>query len=132
MTHKLFVYGTLKQGFHNHRFLEGAKFLGVDTTKDSDFAIFDLGFCPAVGRCGDDRVAGELYEIDDSTLDLCDMLESNGRLYTREIVALSGGDEAWMYLINGDRLGMCSIVQSQDGVASWPEKVEGYFFQSQG
>ncbi|MBD3793206.1 MAG: gamma-glutamylcyclotransferase [Campylobacterales bacterium] len=30
----LFVYGTLKKGFENHHFLDGAKFLGEATTKE--------------------------------------------------------------------------------------------------
>ena len=40
--HKVFVYGTLKKGFGNHRFLRGSVFLGNARTNDH-FALYESG-----------------------------------------------------------------------------------------
>jgi gamma-glutamylcyclotransferase (GGCT)/AIG2-like uncharacterized protein YtfP len=106
MTHKLFVYGTLKQGFGNHDFLENAKFLGAYDTSNANYRMVSLGNFPGVIELdGQDEhcyILGELYEVDDATLAKIDMLEGNGHFYTRKVIDLSDTDdtiEAWMYLL---------------------------------
>lgn len=93
---KVFVYGTLKQGWGNHRLLEHSKFLGMRTTKD----VYDLRNCgfpyairnPEEGR----KVLGELYEIDEQTLVNLDRLEGHPHHYQRTDVELDGMDETVM------------------------------------
>jgi len=59
-----FVYGTLKEGFHNHRVLGKAKFLGEFTTQPK-YTLFDGGF-PVVERNGETVIKGELWLSEDS------------------------------------------------------------------
>jgi gamma-glutamylaminecyclotransferase len=101
-TTRVFVYGTLKQGYGNHRvaepFVEQAETGAVD-----GFVLYDGGFPmarPAAGR----RVRGELLTLRDpeTALRRLDMLEGTPTLYTRErvVVALDSGRKvgAWMYV----------------------------------
>ena len=106
MLHKLFVYGSLKQGFGNHDFLESSKYLGTYDTSDANYRMISMGSYPGVVELdGQDEhcyILGELYEVDDDTLARVDRLEGNGSFYTRKIVELSETDdtiEAWMYLL---------------------------------
>lgn len=73
---RLFVYGTLMQGFWNNRRLEGATFLANATVPGY---IVSLGGFPGYKRLGKDEgdmsVLGELYEVDDVILARCDQLE---------------------------------------------------------
>lgn len=103
--YKIFVYGSLKSGFRNHRLLQesNAEFLGTKYTKDTNFLMFSLGSYPAVvknEKFGYGAIEGELYLIDDNTLFKLDLLESNGSFYKREEIELNDGSKAWMYLTN--------------------------------
>ena len=103
--YKVFVYGSLKSGFGNHRLLEdsNAEFLGTTYTKDTNFLMFSFGAFPAVVKneeFGYGAVEGELYLVDQITMFKLDMLEGNGTFYTRELVELDDGSKAWMYLID--------------------------------
>ncbi|GGX88304.1 gamma-glutamylcyclotransferase [Litchfieldella qijiaojingensis] len=79
MTHLLFVYGTLKRGFTNHGpYMTTATFL--DTAKTCDtfpLVLHGADYTPvlidAQGR--GHRVKGELYRVDNPTLDKLDRLE---------------------------------------------------------
>lgn len=84
MKHKLFVYGTLKQGYYNHRCLKGAKYLCDATLERS--RIYNVGAYPALVRTHDDSdfVIGELYEIPDDLWPALDRLEGVPHLYTRQ------------------------------------------------
>lgn len=79
---KLFVYGTLKRGYHNHYIIEGSKLLGEAVLPD--YGIFSLGSFPGIVRRYDYRTHGELYEIDEALLPRLDRLEGVPHLYTRE------------------------------------------------
>lgn len=71
--HLVFVYGTLKKGFHNHRYLEGSTFVDYGFIEGT---IYDLPFgFPAVKK-GSDEVRGEIWEVDQITRDRLDGLES--------------------------------------------------------
>lgn len=82
---KVFVYGTLKRGYWNHRLLEKSKFVGEGTI--SGYELYDLGSYPGIipGE-KKDEVDGELYEIDNETLIRLDRLEGEGFLYLRKEV----------------------------------------------
>lgn len=106
--HMVFVYGSLKRGFGNHKLLEGSKFYGITETVQHNFRMHSLhGSFPAVTVATDDSFAiiGELYEVDSATMKLLDMLEGNGSMYTRQIVSVYNGSEvveAWIYLMSED------------------------------
>jgi gamma-glutamylcyclotransferase (GGCT)/AIG2-like uncharacterized protein YtfP len=71
--HLVFVYGTLKKGYHNHRLLEGSTFVENAWIEGE---IYDLPFgFPAVKK-GEGEVRGEIYEVDAITKDRLDGLES--------------------------------------------------------
>lgn len=96
----LFVYGTLKRGQANHRYLKGAEFIGEGESVEK-FVMFDIGV-PVVTR--DKKVAsikGELYRVSPEILKRCDKLEGHPRYYRREkvkVVVKGEEFEAWMYL----------------------------------
>jgi len=106
MTHeKLFVYGSLKHGFGNHNyFLGNVRYLGSCVTTKRSYQMVNLGAFPGVIEVSKNGnlILGELFEIDNRTLDRVDRLESNGSFYTRKLVEVVGSDdpvEAWMYLL---------------------------------
>jgi gamma-glutamylcyclotransferase (GGCT)/AIG2-like uncharacterized protein YtfP len=102
---RIFVYGTLKRGCHNHAFMAGQQFLGVAETV-AGFTLFDLGGYPGMvpsAGCGL-GVSGEVWEVDDACLERLDGLErtSEGE-YRRQAVALAepfaqAGAQAYVYL----------------------------------
>lgn len=101
---KLFVYGTLKQGFSRHSVLDGAAFLGE---YDLDHAtMYDLGAFPMVMASfnSDDMVRGELYEVDDEHLAVCDAIETGYDRQWVKVTSVAGHMrpicEAQMYVLN--------------------------------
>ena len=67
---KVFVYGTLMQGFGNHRVMERAKgkFVSKTYIRDKDIYFVSLGSFPAVVD-GEGIVKGEIYEIPETKVD---------------------------------------------------------------
>jgi gamma-glutamylcyclotransferase (GGCT)/AIG2-like uncharacterized protein YtfP len=57
------VYGSLKQGYHNHSYLKGAEFIRNMTTEPK-YTLFDGGF-PIVERGGETAIQGELWFSED-------------------------------------------------------------------
>ncbi len=98
----VFVYGTLKQGYGNHRLLANSRFVSFGHTK-GQFKMYNTGFPVVLAEPKEGRVVGEVYEIDpDRTLPGLDRLESNGHMYTRhetDVELLDGSVvSAWMYV----------------------------------
>lgn len=106
---KVFVYGTLKKGFHNHRCLEGAVFL-KETHLVTPFRMFDTGGFPVLLPATVNKAGffptGEVYELPEGkpgerVLARLDALEGEGRMYHRqefydaddEIVSVYVGDD---------------------------------------
>lgn len=100
MKHKVFVYGTLKFGYCNHYLLQGkipqsaiAPHIQLHAGPDYPFAIRGQG-----------NAHGEVYEIDEITLQALDRLEQDHDDYYRELtpVILENQQEmmAWIYLNN--------------------------------
>jgi gamma-glutamylaminecyclotransferase len=81
---KVFVYGTLQQGRHNHHILRDARFIGKAVTVRK-FGMTDVGFPFMLPWQEIARVAGELFDIGDDAdiLAALDRLESEGRMYDR-------------------------------------------------
>jgi gamma-glutamylaminecyclotransferase len=98
--HLIFVYGTLRQAHSNHLLLGDAYCFGVGRTRDK-YAMYVTGAYPFVTSteaCY--PIIGELYAVDDDTLDILDKMEGHPRYYTRrEIILDIEGVEyiAWMY-----------------------------------
>ncbi len=110
----IFVYGTLRQNYHNHAYLNTANFLGEAKTQDK-FVMHVNGRIPFVsGSQSISHILGEVYEVDDLTLARLDELEgcypiSNNPIrfdskswYTRKQVAIQFSDwdkviSVWMY-----------------------------------
>jgi len=124
------VYGTLKQGFHNHEIIsydydthsknKGYDYLGKVNTIDR-FKMYDMGSFPAIAFDPNGKiVAGELYAVDDKTLELIDMLEGYPDHYERKEVMLDVGVEAWVYFYNPDNVTEDMIeVDCVDSVYTW-------------
>ena len=118
MTHRVFVYGTLKRGYPNNPLLEGSEFLGEAVTVLTYKAVTVPAYkmvanSPVImpdpiGR----PVAGEIYAVD-ATLVRLDRLEREGRSYDRVMIdataPLSNGErltiQAFIYVGREDRFG---------------------------
>lgn len=95
----LFVYGTLKRGYGNHRYLEGASFIGEGETVE-EYEMYDCGVPIVCKGRRVSKVKGELYEVDEGVLRRVDELEGHPYCYCRKRVRVEvGGKEydAWMY-----------------------------------
>ncbi len=100
MKHLVFVYGTLKKGFGNHYLLENSKFIGRAKTKEK-YKMTANGI-PFVSKSkAVSHIIGEVYEVDDETLEKLDFLEDHPDWYKREKVKVVLEDgkelEAWLY-----------------------------------
>lgn len=104
---KVFVYGTLRMGYGNHRLIEKSprsKFIGEGETKDK-FKMIYMGF-PGIIRDNEKEyttIKGELYLVDLETLQSLDILEGTPNFYRREkITVLSNGKKhnAYTYILN--------------------------------
>lgn len=122
----VFVYGSLRQGFHNHGLLNDLPFLGKAHTTIEKYEMQDTGSFPVVyeravkmkGKKHNPvvgKIHGEVYVVDPKTLLQLDRLESNGRMYTRSLQWIFLSDQTfpekqrshlspslkcWMYLGN--------------------------------
>jgi gamma-glutamylaminecyclotransferase len=90
LTHRIFVYGTLKRGHSNHALLETSKFFGEAATLETYWMITTgvfpvvLDAVPADFGLPPLAIAGEIYHVDDATLGELDRLEREGRSYHRK------------------------------------------------
>lgn len=98
MSHKVFVYGSLKKGFGNHSLIQQSKFIGAAETLPV-FTMVSMGSFPACMVDGETIIKGEIYEVSDDTLQTLDWLEGHPRFYKRIKVATNLG-ESWMYILN--------------------------------
>jgi len=94
----LFVYGTLMRGQRNHRYLEGARFLGAVRTQ-ARYTLVSLGSFPALREQGISSVPGELYSVGPSILAALDVLEGHPDFYRRAQVYLDDGRSVTSYLL---------------------------------
>lgn len=111
MRHLVFVYGTLLAGEANHHLLAGAELLGPHRTEPC-FTMLALGAYPGVVRGGSTALAGEIYRINDKSLERLDLLEDYPRLYDRTRIPSSYG-RAWIYLFRG-RISGRAVIRSGD------------------
>jgi gamma-glutamylcyclotransferase (GGCT)/AIG2-like uncharacterized protein YtfP len=86
----IFVYGTLKRGGSNHRYLAGQKYVG-DARTSPGFRLVELDGYPGMVSVPDDDegVTGEVWRVDDKTLAQLDAFEGvDEGLYRRGRVPL--------------------------------------------
>ncbi|RUM61568.1 MAG: gamma-glutamylcyclotransferase [Persephonella sp.] len=96
--HYIFVYGTLRKGFGNHYLLENAKFIGEGFTKEK-YSLYATGI-PYVVKKPLTKIKGELYEVDNLTLEEIDYLEGHPHFYERELIDVIVNNKiykAWIY-----------------------------------
>lgn len=99
-TEYVFVYGTLRRSFQNHRLLTRSPCLGGARTRDR-YALY-VGEYPVVAKGRSvSRIVGEVYKVDPVTLMVLDALEEHPQVYRRELTAVVLDDgreiEAWLY-----------------------------------
>ena len=107
MQHRVFVYGTLKQGFPNFHINEGRR-VGGDFVTVERFPLWVLvegglpWLVPAPGQ--GEHVTGQVYEVDDAGLARMDVLEQIDEpgWYLRQrirVAPAAGGEqiEPWVY-----------------------------------
>jgi gamma-glutamylaminecyclotransferase len=98
----VFVYGTLKQGFSNNRYLSGSKCLGAGRTREK-YGMYSSGIPFVVMTEPISEIYGELYQVDDFTLETLDDLEGHPDWYRREQVEICLDDgnhsivKGWVY-----------------------------------
>jgi gamma-glutamylaminecyclotransferase len=117
ITHRVFVYGTLKSGFWNHYLLKGCEFFGdaatVPAYKMIEFRMIENGFPVIMPDPEGKPLAGEIYTVDDETLARLDQLEREGSSYDRKLIdvtlSLASGErlptKAFIYVGRKDRFG---------------------------
>ena len=94
----IFVYGTLRRGGSNHRFLSRARFVR-EARSAPEYRMVDLGGFPAVVAGGRDAIVGEVYAVDAGTLTLLDELEDAPDYFRRSSLRLDDGEEVVVYLL---------------------------------
>ena len=67
-TYKLFAYGTLRRGFHNHGLLHGSKFLGRGATQEPMAMAVSFGIPFTAKDPSGVPLVGELYEVTESQI----------------------------------------------------------------
>ena len=84
---RVFVYGTLKRGGENHRFIARQEFLGEATTL-AQYRLYQLDGYPGLVEVAPGSgvaVRGEIWEVDDDCLRRLDLLEGlHVGLYRRQ------------------------------------------------
>jgi len=97
---KVFVYGTLKTGgaIRGLDGQKGAKLVGDAVTTDARYSLFDLGSFPAVGLKGDNKIKGEVWEVDEEVFASLDRIEGYPDFYDRKQVSTNKG-KVWMYYL---------------------------------
>ncbi|MFW5731027.1 MAG: gamma-glutamylcyclotransferase family protein [Desulfonatronovibrionaceae bacterium] len=99
--HKVFVYGTLRQGCSNHRLLRHAVFLGPARTARR-YSLYVDDFPYLVKAPPVSRIHGEVYVVDDQDLQRLDALENHPFWYKRQeqtVLLLESGKKvkSWIY-----------------------------------
>lgn len=115
----IFVYGTLKKGFSNHRVMGESTLLGEATI--TGFDMLSLGGFPALVK-GKSEIKGEVYEVNqENTLRGIYRLEgytgnrnSTGNWYETADVDTPFGEAELFYMKDGSRYNDRPIIQ--DGV----------------
>ncbi len=91
----MFVYGSLKRGFHNHIVMERAEGVFIREARSANraFSLFSLGSFPALDYATEGEtpfyIKGELFEVPLSGVPIIDRLESS---YKKVKITLDSGE----------------------------------------
>ena len=95
-TKKVFVYGTLRQGWGLNRYIQDCGGVLLETTKLKGYKMYSLGGYPAINQTtSEDSVVGEVYEFPkdqvDTAFNIMDRIEL-GAGYRRDRVKVGKHD----------------------------------------
>ena len=127
--HLVFVYGTLRRGsaramsitFPNAKFIADAKVSG---------SLYDLGPYPGLLlNESTSLVFGEVYEVDDETLNRLDDFEASSNYRRKQVEIFLGTDSrtGWTYEPNPEFYSLHTLITSGDWIdyaktkTDWPE-----------
>jgi gamma-glutamylaminecyclotransferase len=100
----VFVYGTLKRSGFNHRLLWDATYMGDAAVEG--YSLTAGGGFPYAVRVEGGQARGEVYEVDDATMDRLDSLEGFPHHYTRDYIGAYidgvGPVRVWIYVAAND------------------------------
>ncbi|MBR4120297.1 MAG: gamma-glutamylcyclotransferase [Spirochaetales bacterium] len=101
--HRIFVYGTLMRGEYNHRLIESQELEGEGFIRG--FNLYNLGHYPGIrpSKHPEHVVYGEVYLVDDRTLERVNQLEGEGSLYLLQFTEVIMKDKtvsAGVYVYN--------------------------------
>ena len=108
---KLFVYGTLKKQHSRNNILGAASFI-KEIKSLPCYTMIDLGAFPGILDSGNNVIYGELYEVDDSILEMCDLIEGHPNFYKRKIVKLDKGMKAEAYFLPKSQYNTYPVIES--------------------
>ena len=83
----LFVYGSLREGESRNYVFRNADYKGVFETIPK-YTMYNLGSFPCITFGGKTKITGDVYEVDDYEIEICDMIESHPDYYTRMPIEL--------------------------------------------
>lgn len=98
----MFVYGTLMKGELHHTTIAKARFVRAAETRP-EYDLVQIDYYPAMLPGGACRIRGELYEVDEQTLDHLDELEEVPQYYERHTIELADGCRAFAYVMPRER-----------------------------
>jgi len=103
MTELVFVYGTLKKGYGNHRVMEkaGGVLVEPEARTEPYYSMVNLGSFPGVVAHGKTAIKGEVYKVEE--LQWLDYLEGYPSFYNRVQVPITVGPTThvcWMYTLS--------------------------------
>lgn len=98
----IFVYGTLRKGFRNHRYLQNTIFIGLaKTVGQYQLRQTIIPYVSKFQQEGKTQITGEIYQLTKAQLQPVDRLEGHPHFYRRELipVQLDSGKKimAWVY-----------------------------------
>lgn len=107
MDRRIFVYGSLMRGLHNHHHLADARPIGPARLDPAQgYGMISLGMFPAIrpARGAGGPIVGELYGVDGPTSAALDRLEGHPTFYARTWVETIDDGPCWAYVLaRGDR-----------------------------
>lgn len=110
------VYGSLRQGLHNHKLLESSNYLG-DFNTEPIYSLYSLGSFPGLKENGNTSVVMEVYEVTEAVARNVDSLESytpggNNTFYDKISIETPWGTASVYTYVN--ELPQSSLVESGD------------------
>jgi gamma-glutamylaminecyclotransferase len=107
---KLFVYGTLKRQYSRNSILSTASFI-KETETLPIYTMIDLGAFPGILDSGRSVIYGEVYEVDNSVLEMCDLIEGHPNFYKRKLIKLKIGMKAEAYFLPKSRYSTYPVIE---------------------